>query len=80
MKSAWGTSPGLPRGVLDAVLARAQELGREVASDDLFLLALAGLAEGEAARCALAQEGIDPGILLSEIRVSGDQPAELGPV
>lgn len=58
------------------MLARAQELGREVASDDLFLVALTELDEADLARRALAAEGIDRDRLLQEIRTAGDRPVD----
>ena len=61
---------------MGAVLARSQELGRKVASDDLFLLALTGLDETAAARRALAEEGIDAERLLPEILASRDRPID----
>lgn len=76
VKSAWGKTADLPRRIQDLVLARAQELGREVASDDLFLLALTELDKDDPARRALAAEGINQERLLAEIRTPGDRPAD----
>ncbi len=76
MQSAWGRTAHLPRRVLDLVVARAQGLGREVASDDLFLLALTELDEADLARQALAAEGINREIVLNEIRTDGDRPVD----
>jgi hypothetical protein len=76
VKSVWGNRPQLPRRIRDAVVTHARELGRGFATDDLFLLALAGLDEAQAARRALAEEGVDAARVLAEIRVSGDQPSD----
>jgi hypothetical protein len=43
-------------------------------TDDLFLVAIAGLDAEQAARRALSAEGIDEGRLLSLVRVGGDGP------
>jgi hypothetical protein len=74
MTSVWGRCPPLPRAVCDRASAHAFSLGREVAADDLFLVAVAGLDEGQPARRALAAEGIDEDRLLSIVRVGGDGP------
>ncbi|MEA2324275.1 MAG: Clp amino terminal domain, pathogenicity island component [Solirubrobacteraceae bacterium] len=74
MASVWGRCPALPKRILDGVFARAFALGRPIADDDLFLLAIAELDEAQPARRALAAEGIDAQRLLSSIRVGGDGP------
>lgn len=74
MTSVWGRCPPLPRAVCDRASAHAFSLGRQVAADDLFLVAVAGLDEGQPARQALAAEGIDEDRLLSVVRVRGDGP------
>jgi hypothetical protein len=56
--------------------AHARELGRTVASDDLFLLALTGLDEEQPARRALAAEGVDAERLRPRIRTAGDRPLD----
>jgi hypothetical protein len=66
----------VPARIHDLVRIRAQDLGREVASDDLFLLALTGLDEDDVARRALAAEEITAERLLPEIRTSGDGPVD----
>lgn len=76
MRSAWGTTPGVPAPIHDRVRLHAQELSREVASDDLFLLALTELDEDDPARRALAAEDITTERLLPEIRTWGDRPAD----
>jgi hypothetical protein len=76
VKSVWGRCPQLPSRLLGAAGAHARDLGRTVASDDLFLLALTELDEAQPARRALAAEGIDAGRLLGEIRVEGDRPPD----
>jgi hypothetical protein len=77
MKAPWGAQPLLPRDVLDGVISAAGQLGRHVASDDLFLLAIAELTDDSPARQALEAEGVDAGRLLGEIRTGGDGPSEL---
>jgi hypothetical protein len=72
MTSVWGRCPGLPARLLDGVHGHALALGRAVASDDLFLLAIACLDEAQPARRALAAEGIDSRRLMSLIKVRGD--------
>jgi hypothetical protein len=52
------------------------ELGRTVAGDDLFLLALTELDDDQPARLALAHESVDHDRLLSVIRTSGDHPPD----
>jgi hypothetical protein len=52
--SVWGNPPRLPSAILDPGIAHASELGRTVASDDLFLLALTELGEAVPTRRALA--------------------------
>lgn len=72
-KSVWGECPSVPRRVREAACAHARELGRDVVSDDLFLLALTGLDETQPARRAPAQEGVDAHSLLAKIRTEGDR-------
>jgi hypothetical protein len=74
MKGVWGESPKMPRDLLDVVFSTARRLGRQVASDDLFLLALTELPGDSAARQALEAEGVDGERLLEEIRTGGDGP------
>lgn len=75
MSGPWGDSPQLPRQVLNGVTRRARLLGRSVAGDDLFLLALCELPDDAPARRALAEEAIGARRLLPYVRVSGDRPA-----
>jgi hypothetical protein len=77
MKSPWGQRPLLPREVHEGVVSAAKRLGRQVASDDLFLLAIAELPGDSAARQALGAEGVDAERLLAVIRTGGDGPSEL---
>jgi hypothetical protein len=58
------------------VEAHARALGRTVADDDLFLVALTCLDEGRPVRRALAAERIDARRLLALIKVSGDAPLD----
>jgi Clp amino terminal domain, pathogenicity island component len=74
--SIWGRCPQLPDRILELVAAHAGELGRTVASDDLFLVAIAELHETQPARQALAAEGINAGRLLAYVRVGGDGPLD----
>jgi hypothetical protein len=76
MTSVWGRAPELPAFVLESVAAHARALGRTVADDDLFLMALTCLDEGRPARRVLDAEGIDARQLLAEIKVSGDAPLD----
>lgn len=66
----------LPGGLLESVAAHARDLGRAVALDDLFLLAIAELDETQPARRALAAEGITAARLLANVRVGGDGPLD----
>jgi hypothetical protein len=76
VRSVWGEHPQLPAPVLARVAQYASELGRDVASDDLFLLALAGLDETCPARQALNDAGVDPDRLSAQIRKPGDAPGD----
>jgi Clp amino terminal domain, pathogenicity island component len=76
VKSVAGDRPQLPRRLLEAAGVHARDLGRTVASDDLFLLALTGLDEKQPARRALASEGIDAERLMANIRTGGDGPLD----
>jgi hypothetical protein len=78
MTSVWGRCRGLPARLLGGVHGHALALGRAVASDDLFLLAIACLDEAQPARRALATEGIDSPRLMSLIKVGGDGPLDPG--
>jgi Clp amino terminal domain, pathogenicity island component len=78
MASIWGGCPQLPGCILELDAAYAGDLGRTVASDDLFLVAIAELDETQPARQALAAEGIDAERLLAYVRVGGDGPLDPG--
>jgi hypothetical protein len=69
-------SRALPDGILAAVAEHAWQLGRDVAADDLFLLALAGLDEAQPARRVLADAGLDADRLRAELRTAGDGPLD----
>lgn len=71
MTSISGLPPQLPDRLLTLVFGHARRLGRAVASDDLFLLALTELDPKQPARRVLADEGIDAERLLAEIRITG---------
>jgi hypothetical protein len=79
--SVWAESARLPSAVLDGAARHARQLGRGVASDDLFLLALADLDGSQPAGRALAAVGVSSERLLPYIRTSGDdsdRPSERG--
>jgi hypothetical protein len=76
VRSVWGEHPQLPAPVLAWAAQYASELGRDVASDDLFLLALAGLDETCPARQALNDAGVDADRLRAQIRKPGDAPRD----
>lgn len=63
---------GVPREIMTRVSQHARELGREVASDDLFLLALTEGDECRPVYRALASAGVTSERLLEVIRVGGD--------
>ena len=65
----------LPATLSDAVTEIATELRREVASDDLFLLALTELEPPPPARLALEAEGVTAERLRAVIRTGGDGDA-----
>lgn len=65
-----------PRAVGDAVFALARQLGRAVAGDGLFLVAVAGLDGDPPARRALEAEGLSAERLLGEVRTGGDGPPD----
>jgi hypothetical protein len=72
VRGVWGQIPQLPRELLASVATQARRLGRRVAGDDLFLLALSDLPDDPPARRALEAEGLDSSRILGEIRTGGD--------
>jgi len=72
MKWPWGERPGLPPALMSEVAELARGLGRQVAGDDLFLLALTKRQDDPPARRALQEEGVDDARVLDAIRTSGD--------
>lgn len=66
----------IPGEVMQGVASAAVRLRRQVAGDDLFLLALTELSGNPAARRALEAEGVDAGRLSTEIRTGGDGPPD----
>jgi hypothetical protein len=72
MKVPWGARLPIPSAILDRVSSIARRLHRDVAGDDLFLLALAELPGGSPARRALESEGLDAERLRIEISADGD--------
>jgi hypothetical protein len=73
MTSVWGRAPEIPLEILGRVVGYARELGRDVASDDLFLLALCDGEELDPAARALAACGVSSELVLAEIRADGDR-------
>jgi hypothetical protein len=76
MTSVWGSAPELPLVILESVAAHARSLGRTVADDDLFLVALTCLDARQPARRVLAAEGIDSRQLLALVKARGDIPVD----
>jgi hypothetical protein len=72
----WGQRPSQPRDLLVGVVAQARRLGRPVAGDDLFLLALSELPGDPPARRALEAEGLDSSRISEEVRTRGDAQAD----
>jgi ATP-dependent Clp protease ATP-binding subunit ClpA len=66
----------MPREIHSLVASIAQRLGRDVASDDLFLLALMELPNDVPARSALEAEGVTWDRALAEVRTSGDKASD----
>jgi len=75
MKSVVGRRREIPGPLLRAVLDHARDLGRQVAGDDLFLLAIAGLDSDPPARLALEAESVTAERLLGEVRTEADEAA-----
>ncbi len=67
MGSPTGRGEHIPREIFRGVSEHARRMGYPVASDDLFLLAVAELAEGTPARDVLESAGIGAGRLATEI-------------
>ena len=76
MKEPTGDAPQLPRDVSALVASLAKRLGRDVASDELFLLALLELPEGIPARSALEAEKVTSDRALAEVRTAGDRASK----
>jgi ATP-dependent Clp protease ATP-binding subunit ClpA len=72
VKTPTGDAPQLPREIHALVASLAKRLGRDVASDELFLLALLELPEGAPARSALEAERVTSDRALAEVRTAGD--------
>jgi hypothetical protein len=72
MKWLIGSHPGLPPGLMGEVAELARGLGRQVAGDDLFLLALTKREEDPPARRALREEDVDDARVLDAMRTPGD--------
>jgi hypothetical protein len=73
VKVPTGDAPQLPREIHLLVASLAKRLGRDVASDELFLLALLELPEGAPARSALEAERVTSARALAEVRTAGDK-------
>lgn len=76
MKSVVGDAPQLPKEVHSTVFSIAKRLGRNVAGDDLFLLALLELSAESPARAALEAEGVNGQRVLEEVHTSGDEGSD----
>ncbi|MEX2407269.1 MAG: Clp protease N-terminal domain-containing protein [Actinomycetota bacterium] len=76
MGSPTGERPTIPRDIWGNVVSAARRLRRQVAGDDLFLLALAELSGDHPAKHALEAEGVDARRLSTEIRTGGDGPSD----
>jgi ATP-dependent Clp protease ATP-binding subunit ClpA len=76
VKVPTGDAPQLPREIHVLVASLAKRLGREVASDELFLLALLELPEGVPARSALEAEKVTSDRALAEVRTAGDKASK----
>jgi hypothetical protein len=76
VKRPAGEAPQLPRQIHSLVASIAQRLGRDVAGDDLFLLALLELPEDVPARSALEAEGVTGDRALAEVRTGGDRASD----
>ncbi|HWI03123.1 MAG TPA: hypothetical protein VNT52_04740, partial [Acidimicrobiales bacterium] len=72
VRTVMGDDHPLPAAIERGVFHLAVELGRQVASDDLFLLALTRLGPDSPARQALDAAGVTAGVLLANIRAGGD--------
>lgn len=71
-----GQAPQMPREIHSLVASIAQRLGRDVAGDDLFLLALMELPDDVLARSALEAEGVTRDRVLAEVRTGGDKASD----
>jgi hypothetical protein len=67
MGSPTGRGEHIPRAIFRGVAEHARRMGYPVASDDLFLLAVAELTEGTPARDVLESKGISVERLVTEI-------------
>ncbi len=67
MVYATGSGEHIPMAIFRGVAEHARRMGYPVASDDLFLLAVAELTEGTLAREVLESEGINAERLVTEI-------------
>lgn len=76
MKVSAGEATQLPREIHSLVASIAQRLGRDVAGDDLFLLALLELHRDVPARSALEAEGVTGDQALAEVRAGGDKASD----
>jgi catechol 2,3-dioxygenase-like lactoylglutathione lyase family enzyme len=72
VRTVLGDYRGLPPAVEKIVIDVAAELGRQVAGDDLFLLALARLGPASPACQALEAAGVSADVVLAHIRTAGD--------
>jgi ATP-dependent Clp protease ATP-binding subunit ClpA len=76
MRGPAGRSPQLPVDLLRAVTSRARELGRDVVTNEFFLLGLLELAEPVIARRALEAEGLSFDRVVADLRTRADAKSE----
>jgi hypothetical protein len=76
MMSPTGRAAQIPEPIIAAVGKRAQESGRDVGGDDLFLLAILDLPDNVVAQGVLEAEGVTARRVLAEIRSPEDAPSD----
>lgn len=76
MMSPTGRAAQIPEPIIAAVGKRAQESGRDVGGDDLFLLAILDLLDNVVAQRVLETEDVTAHRVLAEIRSPEDAPSD----
>jgi ATP-dependent Clp protease ATP-binding subunit ClpA len=76
MRSPAGRTSQVPLPIIAAVRRHVEEFGRDVAGDDVFLLAILDLPDDVVARRVLEAEGLSADRVLAEIRTSEDVPSD----